>query len=365
LREKQQAFKASEIVFFVGCLFYGAGIWLVAQIFHLSAHYPDGVWWWAVGVLPFALTLDTILLHLLLAFLLALWAGLEILNFNHLGAWLFGRWMALPNAAYSLPVMAALGLLWAYRRQAVPAVGVYVLLITWWVLLQPFAWRWSDNPTYFIGSVGALLLIVAEAHPRGSRMAIPYRLYGVLLAAGALVPISFYGFNADYARSLREGGQVQTLAILLLAATTIAFVAWRNTRRDPDAPAAAWVRELLQQQWLPIGLVLLMAFCSVSANLENAGDINETAQILVPTVAANIAMVAVAIWLMRIGLRDDRGRPFTAGVVYFLLWSVLRYFDLFGDFGGMIGAALMFLTCGAALLGLANYWRRRKRTAYA
>ena len=58
--------------------------------------------------------------------------------------------------------------------------------------------------------------------------------------------------------------------------------------------------------------------------------------------------------------RDDRGRPFAAGVAYFLLWAVCRYVDLFSDFGGMLGAALVFLACGCALVGAAWLWRRLK-----
>lgn len=34
----------SEVLFLIGSLFYGIGIFLIAQIFHLNAHYPDGVW---------------------------------------------------------------------------------------------------------------------------------------------------------------------------------------------------------------------------------------------------------------------------------------------------------------------------------
>jgi hypothetical protein len=81
---------------------------------------------------------------------------------------------------------------------------------------------------------------------------------------------------------------------------------------------------------------------------------------LIPTVLANVAVIALALWLMQVGLSEDRGLPFTAGVLLFLLWAVLRYIDLFGDFGGMLGASLMFFLCGATLFGVAQYWRRRK-----
>ena len=82
-------------------------------------------------------------------------------------------------------------------------------------------------------------------------------------------------------------------------------------------------------------------------------------------IAANVAMVALAFWLIRLGLAEDRGRPFGAGVAYLLLWTVLRYVDLFGAFGGMLGAAAMFFLCGATLFGVALYWRNRKAVSLA
>jgi hypothetical protein len=39
--------------------------------------------------------------------------------------------------------------------------------------------------------------------------------------------------------------------------------------------------------------------------------------------------------------------------------------DLFGDFGGMLGAAMMFFMCGGALFGVARYWQGRKEVRYA
>jgi uncharacterized membrane protein len=347
LRYNRKATSLSETVFFLGCLFYGAGIWLVAQAYHINAHYPDGIWWWAVGVLPFALALETRLLHALLVGLLALWAGQEVLNFGHLGGWMFGRWDFLPNGAYSLPLLALPGMVWAYRKQSVQALALYVPLLAWWTVLQAFAWKLGSNPFYFVGSVGALLLVVAEAHGVGSRFAIPYRRYGALLVGGVLVPLSFYDLNKHLV------GEWTSLAGPPIVLGLLGLVLVLVTQRS-----------IPHRQMIPLGLALLMAVLPLmSAGCGNSSCADAAA--LLPTVLVNVAMVVGAFWLMQVGLREDRGRPFGAGVLYFLLWSVLRYVDLFGDFGGMLGAAMMFFLCGGALFGVARYWQGRKEVRYA
>jgi len=351
----------SEAAFFFGCLLYGAGIWLIAQIFHINAHDPDGFWWWAVGVLPLALALDTALLHLLFVALMAIWAGYEVLGFNDIGAWLFfGRWSRLPNGAYSLLPLAAPGVLWAYRKGSAQVLALYVPLLAWWVILQPFAWNFPANPVFFIGGVGGLLLLAAEAHRAASPMAVPFRFYGTGLVAGALVLLSFHGFNQwnHGARLLSLQGVYLSTATLVLAVAVLAAVSFARVRSRPDP--GAWpgeMMELARRQWFPCGVIASMVALGFYDAL--------TGEAMVPTVAANVAMIALAFWLMQAGLRDDRGRPFAAGVAYFLLWTVLRYVDLFGAFGGMLGAAVMFFLCGAALFGVALFWRRRKEVSLA
>ena len=220
LRYGRNARAGSETVFFLGCLFYGAGIWLVAQVFHINAHYPDGLWWWAVGVLPFALCLETRLLHALVVGILAVWVGQEILNFSYLGGWFFGRWNVIPNAAYSLPILALPGMVWAYRKDSVRTLSMYVPLLAWWTVLQVFAWKLGSNPIYFVGAVGALLLVIAESHAEGSRFAVPYRYYGSLLVGGALVPLSFY----DLGKHLGEDSMRVVIPPALLALVALAIV---------------------------------------------------------------------------------------------------------------------------------------------
>jgi hypothetical protein len=185
-------------------------------------------------------------------------------------------------------------------------------------------------------------------------MAIPYRFYGAMLVAGVLVPMSYYAFNQHSGR-LGEvvQGLYQTLAVLALAVATLAeVIVVRRRSRPKPLPLSEEVREVVRRQWLPCGLLAVMMLLS-------AWDAYD-GHALLPTLLANAAMVALAVWLMLLGLREDRGRPFAAGVLYFLLWAVLRYIDLFGAFGGMLGAALVFFLCGATLFGVAMFWRQRK-----
>jgi uncharacterized membrane protein len=345
---------ASEVVFFLACLFFGAAIALVAQIFHISSDSPDGIWWWAVGTLPFALMLDTLLLHALYVGLLALYAGWMVFGVAvNLGATLFGFLWWPPNGSYSVPLLALPGLAWAYRKGSAKTVALYAPLLAWWVILLPIAWRFEVNPMDFIGCVGGLFLIVAESHPEESVMAVPYRFYGALLTAGVLVPLSYYEINRETrapAGLLVEMAAASVVALLLVVAAG-ERERWSAASKGRGAEAGVADLIRLNRRLPPLALTLffvLLAFWQVLLG-----------EPLVPTVLANLAMIALAIWLMQLGLRENRGLPFSAGVLYFLFWAVLRYIDLFGNFGGMLGAALMFVLCGAALFGLAMYWRRR------
>ncbi len=370
LRYRRNARLASELTFFFGCLLYGASIWLIAQIFHLNAHYPDGFWVWALGVLPFALALDTLLLHALLIAILAIWVGTEILLDS--SPFAFARWffgLRGPNGAYTLPLLAAPGLLWSYRKSSPFTAGLYVALLTWWTVLQPFAWDWKTNPFFFIVSLGGLLMVLGEIHRSGSPFAIPYRFWGVLLTLGTLIPLSsrdyyhlwrqdlsYYEIDEIYGRFLGPG-IIPPLAILAVSMLVVGGTLFVILRRREGEARLTRVRAFVSRQWLPLGLVLLMTLSSLWVALARES--------LLPMILANLAMLASAFWLIQVGTREERGRPFATGVLYFLLWAVLRYFDLFGGFGGMLGGAFLFFLCGVTLFVVSLYWRQRKQRRIA
>jgi uncharacterized membrane protein len=69
--------KVGASLILLGSLIFGAGIFLIAQIFHVTAHYPNGPLMWGLGVLPMAYLMRLrSLLFLAIADIL-LWVGLE------------------------------------------------------------------------------------------------------------------------------------------------------------------------------------------------------------------------------------------------------------------------------------------------
>ncbi|WP_165247163.1 DUF2157 domain-containing protein [Paludisphaera soli] len=354
LRYRAGARTTSDVVAFLGCLFYGAAIALIAQMFNFNVDRPDGLWWWGVGVLPFALTLGTWPLHALTVATLAYYVGSStFLDVFASRGWLRG----FAQTSWSIPLVVGLGLAWAYRAKSRSVLSLYVALGTWWLVLQPMGWRLDAAPIYWVGLVGSLLLLLAECHPREGGMGIPYRFFGVLLVGGVLLPLSTYAANSAMSGEILPTPlAIESAAAVVLAAALLIFAAERDRRRDGGDGSLA--SRLLGAP----GRLFPTAMLGFFAALGFWHAI--FAEPITTTIAANAAMASLAIWLTIVGAREDRGRPFAAGVAYFLLWAIARYIDLFSGFGGMPGAALMFLACGGALVAASLIWRRLKEVRH-
>jgi uncharacterized membrane protein len=373
LRYSRKAERASEIAFFFGGLTYGAAIFLIAQIFHINAHFPDGFLWWAIGIVPLAIGMHQNLLHLLLAWLLTIWSGSEILGYRQISPWRQGPWQDLPNVAILLPIVVLPALLIAYRRHAYLSVFFYAVALAWWLMLQPYAWGVVDDTLWIIGTVGAMMWIVAEAHFLGDRRAIPYRTVGILLLGGVLLFLSGYEETASlftYNTEERLGPGIVAVIAALVAATLFAVESLRRKAIQERGLSVVTQGDWKERQWLPLGLAGAMGVMAIwtSIFVREGNWFSDQPKMLVaivPTILANVAILVVAVWLVRLGVREGRTRPFAAGVLGVLIWAWVRYIDLFGELGGMLGAALMFLFSAVVLFGVSWYWRGRKGVGHA
>ncbi|MEZ5528731.1 MAG: DUF2157 domain-containing protein [Porticoccaceae bacterium] len=136
--------------FFLGNLFYGASIILIAQIYHLGEHMPDGVFWWALGWLPMVALLRSATLAAPMLFLALLWFFMEAdMNFYPTlmplflicGLWVLARkesnlsLLLLVVGSWGLWIEYSLGFWWSdfYRMsffpEHIPVSGALLLLI--------------------------------------------------------------------------------------------------------------------------------------------------------------------------------------------------------------------------------------------
>ncbi|MCB1147003.1 MAG: DUF2157 domain-containing protein, partial [Leptospiraceae bacterium] len=70
--QETQAGQYLELSLFFVCLTLGANIFLQAQIYHISAFFPNGFLWWMIGILPVILFLESRLTAYLLLVILFL-----------------------------------------------------------------------------------------------------------------------------------------------------------------------------------------------------------------------------------------------------------------------------------------------------
>jgi len=319
--------------FFLGGLMYGASIMLIAQIYHIGEHFPDGIFWWALGVLPIALLLRSNLIMTLTVVLAFLWFFTE----SGLGYY---------PAAFPLFL---LGLLW--HLGAKPGMLLFLALIAGVGLYLEYtlAWYIGDyrflhfGPEHVYTTAAVFVLFHGLAEWLGHRPEHQLADYGVVLKLWtlrlAILGLFIFSFEDPWHALLLAAWNAPVLimvisVVLALLAIMLAYLATRSVAKTTPTLAFA-----------VIYLVILIAGLNF--------DENRSA---VMQVAVNIVLVATGVWLIVRGIRDGFTHYFYLGVFTVLFTGLLRYIDLVGDY---IGAAILFAVFAAILLVSARYWKKR------
>ena len=333
-------------LFVLGNLFYGASIILIAQIYHLGEHMPDGAFWWALGSLPFAV--------LLRSPWLALMSGLLALNWLYLEhkAWLLDATFL----SFAFPVFLAVELyvLARARASALLFLTFVASLILWFQTVLVTIWMeersrsvWSAEHVF----VGAALLIVAHAagHWLHARDGAKARDYGALLSVWtlrfALVAMVVMSFELPWEKLITAQWNHQASMWIVVAALAAAAL-WLGSKTGTLTP-------ILLLAALAGGTMAAVVVTGAHADRANLEVHAAVFQVL-----DNVALVAAGIWLIVRATATGASHFFFLGVATILLTAFMRYVDLIGDY---IGGAVLFMAFAALLLGAARYWKRRPR----
>ncbi len=319
-----------ELFAFAGTLLYGNAIWLLAQVFHIRAHYPDGVLWWMIGALITAHALRSVVTGVEAVILLSVWAGMESMAFQD------------PAYGFWIGVILILGL--ALRLGSAVLAVLAAASIPIWLLFAGFnAWMVPGQAFTLSLLAGCAIFATSGFWPRPA-VADAWGTTGLAVILCSMIPLTFSDYHSTgwyFGRSPRLVESVAAGLILL----ALAAAGWIHGKRRGERIAVA----------IPVvaaagALGLLVAVL--------AGSARELEVAMFLAILFSATSVLVAVWEIQRGISRDQGRSFFTGVLYLLLFVLIRWMDLIGD---MVSSAGLFFVAALVLWATARYWQGRRR----
>jgi uncharacterized membrane protein len=322
-----------------GTMAFGSGIWLIAQIYHINEHFPNGFLFWGLGALALAWALPSLPQALLATVVLTVWGGAEFFAFDR-------------------PVVAAVALLlggvgplaWRYRSGLLTAT--LVSAVHFQLLSYGAFWGEGGGVLLTLLSLSVLLLglhHLTAAVRDGGRVAATLNFFGTLGFVIALFVLSF-PTAVEGALQVRTETWHSPWAwpVLRWSFLGLALIAWASAARLPrDRPSSLRLEHAL----FPTTLVLV--------HLLSTTRLDEFA--LPVAVLFNLTLLGLgAAWIIG-GCREGHARRVIVGSILLAVVLFARYFDLFDS---LASRGFAFLLFGALLFAQGFYYRRcRERTA--
>jgi len=326
-----------EALTVAGTMFFGAGIWLVAQVYHIEEHYPTAFLVWGLGAFLMAWAMPSVFQALVSMAVLTLWAGTE-------------------SATFSVPMHAVLPLLvlgflpLAYRERS--RVLLVCLLVALGVALAFVAAACSNGALPFLALLAFSVLALGagwlhEGAPVFPESAPCYRGLGLTAYLVMLFVLSFGDAADDILRDLRRAQPWTGLAYAggPVAAAVVAWIALavRRLRARPgtlEMPGDAWLAPLA-----------VLAACAMAALLPAGGK-----QLI--CLPFNLVLLAHAVSFMAQGVRRSDIRAVAIGCVLLVALTGARYADLFES---LLARGAAFLVIGTSLFAEGFLYARGRR----
>ncbi len=328
----------ARALFFLGSMFYGGGIWLTAQIFHIDAHYPNGVLAWCLGVLPIGLTgggAAVVLLSSLLAFL---WFVMEA---------------SMERIVFLYVPLGVLYLVYSYRSKERPIlvflsslIGLVTWLEVWMKIRLDVPPEALFAPLVFYG----LTAVAAGYYHRdvlgNARFGAVLYLWGGRLFLLMSFLFSFRGILEEFFEEIVEPGALIGYLVIPLVCYVLLwiFLSLGGERR---------IGFRKHPGLLIAGMFFLILYLGMYYGGGQSDDL-----IVMAVVVMNIFCLGCGVYMINKGILRDDGLNFFGGVCFLLLLAMVRYFDLLG---GYLGGSLSFLVAAGILYLSGRFWSARHR----
>jgi len=333
-----------EALHVLGTILFGAGIWLVAQIYHIDEHYPDAFPVWGGAALIMAWVTPSIAHGIIAAVVFVLWGGFEVFDFHH--------------SAHLSPLLILFGigpLVWVLRSR--------VLLITTAIALQVsvvFTVAGIDDDLILPTLLCLAASFAALGHLLRGRTVEPFRPAHLTVLGNVAVWILLYVLTfREAAEELLEPLTFENEPLVVSYFSVITLVAallWVLVLLPP-ASLRRRMEHGLRWDHLVVSAVLVILISSWTClGWATAGDGWAGAVIF------NLLFVAGAISLMVHGCKTVHAGYVTVGSLLLASIVLTRYADLFES---LLVRSLVFLLMGAGIFSIGIAYSKAKRRQQA
>lgn len=325
----------------VGTMLFGAGIWLVAQIYNIDEHYPTAFVIWGIGALALAWAIPSVIQGLIASLLLTVWGTSELVDFDNLHI-----------ASAALIMLGILPLAWIQRSRVLLLVALVFSLGL--LLLNTGIYINSIIVFYMLGSLSMLLIASAyvaihSAFPRSADVlrSVGVAAYGLCLFTMTFLTIDLY----TYIVQPTQPDDVTLFAIKVqwgfLLATVLVwcvlFFRGMQSKKAVDIPSTKSAQHCL---------ILVSA---IVLSLQAAGLFASNIQLL--AMIYNAILASHCVLLIIRGTDNLAWRQVTIGCITLAILVYVRFNDLFDS---LLLRSLVFLLIGAMLFLIGHLYAKRK-----
>jgi uncharacterized membrane protein len=286
--EKKSYPTVGGALIFLGSIIFGAGIFLIAQIYHITVHYPNGPLLWGLGILPLAYLFRYTNVMTLAIVDLLIWVGTEA-----------SFWM--PESAYPGNIM--------------PYVTLFLM-------------------------TGLSLWTIGLTHRRFVSLrdlSGPYIVIGMLTAFSMAYVLTFDIFRSRLGAAELAPFYIATVGLFIISGA----ISFRTGEREK-----AWVPEAAAQTLLLLIALLLSLFFAGSSY--NGQGLMKTGNVFnLMTFTANMVFAFIIIGTIILGYVRRYPPYINIGLLFFVLDVFARYFDFFWK---LLPRSLFFIIGGLMLL---------------
>jgi uncharacterized membrane protein len=325
----------------VGSMMFGAGIWLIAQIYNIDEHYPTAFLVWGLGALTMAWAIPSVLQALLAAVLIGTWGVAEAVDFDNLHLASIG-WFAV----------GIVPLAWHLRSRTLLLAGLVGFI---GLTLLNIGSHLSDTHVFNLLFCTGLVMIAASGPLAQSRFpgsASVLRGMGVLLYGLQLFMLTFFTEDILHSEILLDSGLAASgvtgsAVWLFLGLTSMIWIvllvpaARVRFRSDPS------ITRVLQHHLILASLLMLILY--------NLGVFSTSLNVI--HVAFNLILAAQCVLLIIRGTDNLKWKQVALG--FLTLGALIQtwFTDLFDS---LLMRSLAFIIIGLLLFLIGHQYSRRR-----